>query len=74
MKINISELRSGKMVKGASSLKRVDDLFYSYSTKIAQLTNSDLLCNPNKYSATTSKQLSALQKFYRNKGYTIMNW
>jgi hypothetical protein len=74
MKLNTRELASGKMVKGSSSLQRVDDSFYSYQTKVAQLGNSCLEINPNKYSVTTSKQMTWLKRYYQKMGYPIVNW
>ncbi len=79
MKINTSELSHGRMVKGSSALRKEGTEFYSYATRIAYIdyfsdSRPCLFCNPIKYSATTSKQMTFLKRYYRNRGFHIVNW
>jgi hypothetical protein len=74
MKINMSELRHGIMVHGASALQQIGSSYYSYKTKIARvdMLGRTLYCNPRKYSVTTSKQMSALKGYFAKGGFQII--
>lgn len=78
MKLNTTALRQGKLSKGSSALSMVElsntTSFISYNTKIAERQGNNLLVNPVKYSATTSKQLTMLIRYFKKQGLNVINW
>ena len=76
MKINTAKLAAGRMVKGSSNFYKEGQNYFSYATHMAyEHTDMPVLyVNPRHYSRTTSKQMALLKRFYRNKGFSIVNW
>jgi len=79
MKLNTAELAHGKFVRGSSVLSMIrinkdKELFYSYSTEIAERDGNILRVNPLRYSNTTSKQMAYLKRACKKMGCNIVNW
>jgi len=74
MKLNTAKLAQGIMARGSSALSKQGFSFYSYSTRIAWEQGNTLFVNPIRYSVTTSKQMTFLKRYYRSKGFHIVDW